>query len=150
APWLGNVPFSMSPFPVDTSHPRGQAFSDWLQANMISMQASQLPLTDTRNDVQGLNGGMAGHGMYKNTTGWVYSTQNQTLFLTFNTPTAAMVQCGRVAFSDIHVSGTAAVGMFPQYCPNLTMDLGNEKAMEFLFFDLFGCVQDDTKAPVAP
>jgi hypothetical protein len=58
-------------------------------------------------------------------------------------------------FSDVHLSGVSNDGTFPAECTNPNIDsppghAGNEKALEFLFFDLSSCVQDDTKPPPPP
>jgi hypothetical protein len=42
-------------------------------------------------------------------------------------------------------------GPFPTECNALPNDHGtNERALEFLFFDLSSCVQDDSKTPPQP
>ena len=80
--------------------------------------------------------------------------------MTLNTPvgSAPADQCGRVVFSDIHVSSDSApekfefddetVPPFPTLCASGALT-PQEQALEFLFFDLNACVQDDS-TPVAP
>ena len=140
-----------TPYYIDDSFPRGKAFADWAQNWMVSTTYGQLAVTDIRNDVAGLNGGMKGNGMYKNSTQWIYATQNQTLYLSFNAPTAKLPkdQCGRAVFSDVHLSGSFGAGMFPNYCMSNGHDV-DEQALEFLFFDLSSCVQDDKSMPIQP
>ena len=99
---------------------------------------------------------------------WIWVPQNandsqkreSTQYLTFNTPveSAAANQCGRVVFTDVHVSasvgGTAdsshpgAPG-FPSGCTSTTCR-PQEKALEFMFFDLSSCVQVETGTPMTP
>jgi hypothetical protein len=154
APWLTNVGFNSSGFMIDTSFPRGKAFADWAQANAVTTTYGQIDVTDTRNDVAGLNGGMQGNGTYKNSTQWIYHPSNQTLYFSFNAPTAKPVkdQCGRAVFSDVHLSGDTypASGSFPGYCAGATGHDKDEQALEFLFFDLSSCVQDDKSNPIQP
>jgi len=154
APWLQAGGFGAPPFLIDTSFPRGKAFADWAQNFMVTTMYGQINVTDTRNSVAGLNGGMAGNGMYKNSTQWIYHTQNQTLYLSFNTPTNKMPkdQCGRAVFSDVHLSGDGypVQGQFPSYCMQALGHDKNEQALEFLFFDLSSCVQDDKSQPIQP
>lgn len=153
APWRQTTGFGSKPFSVDDSFPRGKAFADWMQANNVTQQYGQVNVTDTRNSVAGLNGGMKGNGSYKNTTQWIFHPENQTLYLSFNTPTNKMPkdQCGRAVFSDIHFSGDSfGAGTFPQSCSALTGHEVDEGALEFLFFDLSSCVQDDKSPPIQP
>jgi hypothetical protein len=77
------------------------------------------------------------------------------MYMSFNTPTTqpANMQCGRAVYSDVHLSGSSDDSTFPSECANA--DPGgahnvNEKALEFLFFDLSSCVQDNTQPPMQP
>jgi hypothetical protein len=75
-------------------------------------------------------------------------------YFSFNTPVNIPVaqQCGRAIFSDVHLDD-APEGAFPSYCPanpNSNDHAPNELALEFLFFDLSSCVQNDTMAPPMP
>src|SRR4029077_20876501 len=82
--------------------------------------------------------------------------------MTFNTPVdaAADKQCGRAVFTAIHLNAAPAAsgdktdisepGMaFPDGCRGKTLS-AQEKALEFLFFDLSACVQPDTQMPTPP
>jgi hypothetical protein len=115
------------------------------------VQYGKLAVTDTRNSVAGLNGGMKGNGMYKNSTQWIFEPNNWPLYLSFNTPTAKPPkdQCGRAVFSDVHLSGSFSATQFPNYCTSNGHDV-DEQALEFLFFDLSSCVQDDKSTPIQP
>jgi hypothetical protein len=76
-------------------------------------------------------------------------------YFSFNTPvsTNPANQCGRAIFSDVHLA-EAPYGAFPTgYCasnPNTSDHAPNELALEFLFFDLASCVQNDTQPPIIP
>jgi hypothetical protein len=80
--------------------------------------------------------------------------------MTFNAPVAdpPAQHCGRVGFTDMHVKqGVVGSGgddsdvskPFPTGCKLNDMS-PQQKAAEFLFFDLGGCIQPDTATPVAP
>jgi hypothetical protein len=139
-------------FFVDPSYPKGQAFSDWLTATGTSTTPGQIPLTDTRWDMNQVN---------PPSTRWIYNansadaTPYATQFMGFNAPIGAApaAQCGRAVYSDLHASGSSDDSVFPNECANA--DPGgahqpNERALEFLFFDLASCVQDDTQPPISP
>jgi hypothetical protein len=137
---------------VDMSFPKGQAFGGWLQDLGVTTTLGVITLADTRYDMNGVNPG---------TTRWLYNADAvgadagsyATMLMSFNGPVGQppASQCGRVMFSDVHISGTSDDSTFPNECAGADPDGShavNEKAQEFLFFDLFSCVQDDTQPPV--
>lgn len=140
----------MSTYFVDTSFPRGQAYADWLENNALSPVYGQIDLTDTRESVKEVTGA----------TRWIYGSDTpdasayDSKYLTFNTPvgTPVATQCGRATFSDVHLSGgTNLPGAFPAECAARQDPHGvNEQSLEFLFFDLVSCVQDDSQGPTQP
>ncbi len=75
---------------------------------------------------------------------WVTSPGYPLLF-TFNTPVGAASQCGRVIYSDFHVtvinsaSGETSGLTFPAECTSAPM-VAQEKALEYLIWDLASCV----------
>jgi hypothetical protein len=47
-------------------------------------------------------------------------------------------------------TGYGGSGLFPAECAGATTASTDQKALEFLFFDLSSCVQDDEKPPIQP
>ncbi|MBK7857990.1 MAG: carboxypeptidase regulatory-like domain-containing protein [Archangiaceae bacterium] len=142
---------------IDTGFAKGQAFSQWLGNVGGSPTAGHLSIFESRHNVDAVSPARA--------TRWVYGTNTrdnnkQTVqHLTFNTPVADLLpdggapdQCGRVVFSDFHVSAQAldaAAGgpYFPGICKNEAPS-PQEKALIFMLFDLASCVQRDEIPPI--
>jgi hypothetical protein len=142
---------------ADTSFPKGKAFGDWLISNSVATNANggvEIALTDTYADVNA-----SGPKNYPNSTRWIYNADTasnaswSTSYLSFNTPVGAPTpqQCGRAVFSGVHVFYPSGSQVFPAECaggdPAYKI---NQKALEFLFFDLSSCVQDDQQPPIPP
>jgi hypothetical protein len=135
---------------VDTSFPKGQALRDWLVNVGASTTPGQLPIKDSKDNISAVN--------LTEAQQWITmpnpNVGNQTAveYMTFNTPIGqpAASQCGRVVYSDLHVSSGDQPGQaFPSGC--MTTDLSpQEKALEFMLFDLSSCIQTDGKPPVPP
>jgi hypothetical protein len=138
---------------IDTSFPKGMAFAQWLQNNNVSTTMGNITLYDTRdNVVSPLPAGCSGASCLS--TQWiVHPGDNEPRYLTFNTPVGAMPtqQCGRAVFSDVHLSGSSNDAQFPGECANPDPNYANnEKALEFLFFDLSSCIQPPDQPPPPP
>jgi hypothetical protein len=133
------------------------AFSAWLSAvGAARPMAGQLPIHDP------FGGGSRVDAVVPPAQRWIYtgapkaSVQNYT----FNTPVGMPddKQCGRVVFTQFHVAEDGGGGdpfdpglppfddTFPGACNDKPMT-PQEKALEFMLFDLSSCIQADT-APV--
>jgi hypothetical protein len=165
AQWIGNASNPENPtgpYLVDTTFPKGAAFSQWLVSVGASSKPGEIPISQARENVGGVK---------SPTQRWVYRKRwaipgvvpdpilpESTKYLNVNLPVGKPVdeQCGKFVFADMHLYGgdvqDPATALpndgFPGTCSkDLTPE---EKALAFLFFDLSSCVQDDTKPPSAP
>jgi hypothetical protein len=144
---------------IDQTFPKGVAFATWLQDNAITTTLGSITLGDTRDDVSGLLPAGCEATQSCISTRWIYdpADDDHPRYISFNTPIAATVakQCGRAVFSDVHLSGTSYDEQFPAECMDPNIDptgdhATNEKALEFLFFDLSSCVQNNSQPPIPP
>jgi hypothetical protein len=131
---------------IDTSFPKGQALADWLFHVGSKAPHGQVVITAGKHTVNRPTDMISQR--------WVYSASPvSTQYFSFNTPinVAEDKQCGRVVFSDIHVSSEdQSRGMeFPDGCKT-TMMTDQEKVLEFMLFDLSACVMPDPKPPIPP
>jgi hypothetical protein len=156
---------------IDTTIPKGKSFAGWYAYNNPQLMVGGgesygfVGLMDLREDMGELESSLV---MAGTATPWLYAgdltTGYDAYYFSVNTPvgTDATTQCGRAIFSDVHVAGsggevgtgeTVPAGTFPNYCaanPNAANHAPNELALEFLFFDLSSCVQNDTQPPPPP
>jgi hypothetical protein len=75
---------------------------------------------------------------------WVFRTDahNQVQNFQFTTPNEVDegARCGKVVFSDMHVSGGPGNGSYPDSCSGGASLTPQEKALAFMLFDLSSCV----------
>lgn len=97
---------------IDTSFPKGAAFAQWLQNIGATTTLGQMNINDPRHDARSAYGASQ-RWMYSWHSGYAKTNPpDMLLAMTFNTPVkaAAAMQCGRVVYSDFHVSADALVG----------------------------------------
>jgi len=139
-------PFTAS---IDMTFPKGQALADWLVAVGSMAPLGQLVLREAKHTVNRSTDGISQR--------WVYSTSPvSTQYLSLNTPVGVTEdkQCGRIVLSDIHASHSASdtstpTTAYPDGC-NTTSLSDQEKALEFMLFDLSSCLMSDVKPPAPP
>jgi len=132
-----------NPYPINTSFPKGQAFSDWLSAVGATSSPGKISLSSPST----YQGGLASPSVGQE---WIGSGASAK-YISFNTPVGVPVaqQCGRFVISDVHAAGDGSGGktLPNSACRGLDAQLS---ALEFMFFDLSSCVQDETKPPEPP
>ncbi len=133
---------------------QGAALAQWL-AGAGALTGGELPIV------------MARHNAYVGPTNtasqpWIVADKSAnppgaTQYFSFNTPldAAPVDQCGQVVFTDIHVGAASDDAMnmpnpiVPTECANLDLS-PQEKALEFVLFNLSSCVTPTGEAPAPP
>jgi hypothetical protein len=147
-------PVSPTDATINQTFPKGAALAEWLVNVQASTTLGQMQILEARDNIQAVN------TMYA--TEWMtVANQGSTAveYLSFNTPlTVAEAQkCGRVVYTDLHVSNASDTGTpgdnpgapFPSHCA--VRDLTpQEKAVVFMLFDLSSCIQDEDMPPQPP
>jgi hypothetical protein len=138
---------------ISSSFPKAVAMKEWL-TNQGALAGGQLPIYDARHNVDAVSA--SGLDWISAPNANVGGTAVQ--YMSFNTPVGAAddAVCGRVVFSNLHVGAGMQNGVsddpqapFPDGCA--TVDLSaQQKALEFMLFDLSSCIQKDDSAIVAP
>lgn len=139
---------------VDTTFPKGQALAEWLVNVQGSTTLGMVDLVDAQDTAESENPELAQR--------WIYTSEDPTTvqYVSANTPlgSAADEQCGRIVYSNIHVTtGNAELGgtvdtpgsAFPEGC--MTTELTpQEKVLAFMLFDLSSCIIPDDVPPAPP
>ena len=139
ATWLGSSSATANgTFDVDTTFPEGLQFSQWLSNTgaLSGMNAIQLSSVATSVGT-----------VHAPTSRWIYDgSSDDVKDLSFETPVggipvdgAGAQYCGKATFTDLHAGGTMPSGDVPGACSSASLS-AQEKALEFLFFNLSGCV----------
>jgi len=149
ATWLGSsIGSGTCNCSIDTSFPKGQTFHDWL-SDVGALTGTGVALNGVAKSVSAVN---------PETSRWIYdNSDSETKYMSFETPIGGMTvqtdagpvkqYCGKAVFSDLHAGGTPS-GNVPGSCKQTALS-AQEKALEFLFFDLASCVQNHM-TPVEP
>jgi hypothetical protein len=121
------------------NNPKGVAFASWMLSVMGSTTLGSIPITDGKQTCTSIDNTKAERWVYQQGSGVQYPQNFQ-----FTTPNEAAkeARCGKVVFSDMHVStgssSSASTG-FPGGCSASAMS-PQEKALAFMFFDIASCV----------
>jgi hypothetical protein len=140
ADWLGfSLGTGTGNYTIDNSFQRGTLFAQWLD-NIGAATGTTIALNSVADSVSTVSA---------DATRWIYdpnTNPNDTKYLSFLTPIGGVANadggegthyCGKAVFSDLHTSGMPS-GTVPGTCA--TTLTAQQKALEFLFFDLAACV----------
>ena len=171
ANWVNSGAAGGGPFneDIDTTFPKGMVFGQWLQG-VGALAANGTPptisLVDVATSVSTVNTTPP-----QNTTRWIYDPPGtgdaagpNVKYMSFGTPIGGTTvvadagetgpqYCGKAVFTDLHTSGEllSSVTDIPAGCnANAGKLSAQQKALEFLFFDLSACVSNDKIPPPPP
>jgi hypothetical protein len=141
ARWNGNDGNPGNPIIIDeASNGKGPAFAQWMLNVGGSTVRDQIEL------VSGTGRATSTFVDGAKAEKWVNTKADTPQMFQFTTPNEVVAdqRCGKVVFSDMHVSGTSNVdNNFPDSCPGGAGNLDltpQEKALAFMFFDIASCV----------
>ncbi len=135
---------------VNTSFAKGAAMREWLKnTGSLTGPGETLPIMEARHNVNAVTSSALSWMTIQNPAAGNKVAHE---YVSFNTPVGAPDDqvCGRVVYSDLHVGAGDSTGVpFPSGCttPELTPQ---QKALEFMLFDLSSCIQKDDLPPVLP
>lgn len=125
---------------IDMSFEKGRALAEWMMEVGGSTTLGELEVHEPQRTLASVDASRAQPWITIEPDG-----DELVQYFTFNTPVGVPDDqlCGRVVYSDIHVSSGDAEGEpFPDGCT--TTDLtAQEKALVFMMFDLASCLEPD-------
>jgi hypothetical protein len=140
---------------IDTSFQSGMDFDKWLQG-VGALSGTGITLNGVADSVSTIN--------TMTTSRWIYGSSGQrtgatdTKYLSFETPIGGIIvdageapgkrYCGKAVFTDLHAGG-APSGDIPGACQSVNLT-AQEKALEFLIFNLAACVSDESQPMKIP
>ncbi len=147
---------------IDTSFEKGHVLREWMYQTGTT-PAGEFPIVETRGSIESLNEEYSQQWVWIESDGMDFDFPGMpgggfedmfpdpppelVQYFSFNTPIDAQPdhQCGRVVFSDIHVSAgeaSAPEHHFPNGCTTAELT-PQEKALVFMLFDLSRCIIPD-------
>ncbi|WP_394828359.1 hypothetical protein [Pendulispora albinea] len=151
---------------VNEKFPKGKAFSDWLQNVQATSAKGKLPIEQARRNLSLPLGSRAQDWATIPNYMWrknnvddpptLASPPEAVQFVSYNAPLdkPEAEACGRAVYSGLHVSSGARKDNIGQTFPGAECISGDlspqEKALEFMLFDLSSCISKDTEPPPPP
>lgn len=143
ATWVDNYPDASSDTIDTTNNPKGMSFATWMvNVGGSPTMRDQLTVTGARTTCTSVDNTKAERWVYLDpATSPNYSSA---MNFQFTTPQSAdpSNRCGKVVFSDMHVSAdsSSSAGVpYPGGCSTQPLT-AQEKALAFMFFDIASCV----------
>lgn len=132
-------------YDVNQSFPKGAKLAEWLKATGASSTLGKISLEHEASSVKSVN---------PPALSWISGPNDSPMYFTFNTPISAPAeeQCGRAVVTGLHIvdPGSAGPASVSQCAVGSGGLNGQQKALEFLFYDLSACVSDDRVPPPVP
>lgn len=118
------------------SNPKGAAFAQWMLNVMGSTTLGVVPIVAPRQMCDSVDKTIAEQWLYASGT-----NKPQTIQFTTPIEQPKEMRCGKVVFTDMHVSGDGSSSStpFPDSCQAGPMS-PQEKALAFMVFDIASCV----------
>jgi hypothetical protein len=129
------------------NNPKGVSFATWMKNVGGSTTLGQLSVTGARNTCSSVDSTRTEQWVYLDPAtadppGTITSTSSMNFQFTTPQNVAADQRCGKVVFSDMHVSadsGSSPGTPYPNGCSTGPLT-AQEKALSFMFFDIASCV----------
>jgi hypothetical protein len=155
AQWNVNQPGNFTSYPetayIVTSFPKGNILAQWLQYISASTVFGQMPIDSMKRDFDAVNMPAGQLWIYLIDPNYpTFTNPGVPMHYTFDTPVGVppAQQCGKVLYNDYHVENAESAGLtFPSECNTLPAFTPQEKLLEYLIFDLGGCVEPATCPP---
>ena len=138
----GSAPSATS-YDINTTFPKGKALAEWLVEVGASSVEGKVGLSGVTNALATVNAP---------TQSWIINaTENPppVRYFSFNAPLdkPENQQCGRAVYGDLHLMGS---GSSAGTCSGSGSLNAQQKALEYMLFDLSSCVQSDSIPPGVP
>jgi len=126
----------------EVSNPKGGAFATWMLNVMGSVTRGLIPVNEARTTCSTVDESKSERWVYLDPA--TSPDESSVMNFQFTTPQSAPVEqrCGKVVFSDMHVSADSRSRPgepYPSDCADGDLT-AQEKALAFMFFDLASCL----------
>lgn len=151
ASWVSSASSSSSAYDINQSFPKGEKLAEWLHEIGASSTLGKINLEDEA---------IRATAVHEPALAWISAPNGNPVYMTVNTPisypdgspVAPEEQCGRAVITGLHVVDPSNAG--PSSISSCSVGSGGlnaqQKAVEFLFFDLSACVTSDQVEPEPP